>query len=257
MPAIWTLCDGSRHVRRRAFEAWRVVESQHVVSTRKLVDNNAEQELLEHLLETAKPVLPAEAGLNTLHYLLFTPFRYPPLRHGSRFGTVHERGLWYASLSRATALAERAYYRLLFLAGTTARLEPLLTEETVFRARVDAQRFVDMTAAPFTDHQTSISSPSSYAESQPLGAAMRASGVQAVQFVSARDPRHGSNIALFEAVFASPKPIGPETWLCSAASRAVEFHSRILGLSLEFPRAVFEVGGELPQPGIGGMAERL
>lgn len=251
MPDLWLICDGRHHVVHRGFEAWRVVEAQHVVATRKLVDSNAEQEVLENLLESAKPRLPADPALGGLHYLLFTPFRYPPLRHGSRFGTTHERGLWYGSLSRHTALAERAYYRLLFLAGSTAKIEPLLTEETVFRAKVDASRFIDLTVPPFADHQANLSSPSSYADSQPFGAAMRAATVQACQFTSARDPLRGSNIALFEAVFALPRPIGPETWLCSAQSRVVEFRNRFLGLSLEFQRELFEVGGVLPQPGIG------
>ncbi len=251
MSDIWTACDGARQVQRRVFEAWRVVEAQHVVATRKLVDSNAEQEVLEALLDDAKPALPLDPALRTLHYLLFTPFRYPPLRRGSRFGTSHERSLWFGSLARETALAERAYYRLLFLAGTTARIEPLLTEETVFRAKVDSVRFIDLTVAPFAQHEASLSSPSSYADSQPLGAAMRAAGIQACQFISARDPLRGGNIALFEAVFASPKPIGPETWSCSTQSKIVEFRNRFLGLSLEFPRASFEVGGLLPQPGIG------
>lgn len=251
MPDIWTLCHGVDHIQRRAFEAWRVAEAQHVVSTRKLVDSNAEQRVLENLLETAKPALPADPALGALHYLLFTPFRYPPLRHGSRFGTIHERSLWYGSLSRDTALAERAYYRLLFLAGTTAKIEPLHTEETVFRAKVDAARFVDLTVPPFAEHQKDISSPVSYTASQPLGAAMRAAGVQACQFTSARDPLGGSNIALFEAVFSSTKPAGPETWLCSAQSKIVEYRNRFLGLSLEFPRPAFEVGGVLLAPGVG------
>ena len=39
--------------------AWRGVEAQHVVSTLRLVDNRAEQEELEWLLEQSKPAKPA------------------------------------------------------------------------------------------------------------------------------------------------------------------------------------------------------
>jgi len=48
-------------------------------------------------------------GCIGLDYLLFPPFRYPPLKWGSRFGTEYQRGLFYGSQLLATALAEVAY----------------------------------------------------------------------------------------------------------------------------------------------------
>ena len=39
---------------------WRLVEAQHHVSTLKLVDSVAQQEVLEDLIETTKPPLPPE-----------------------------------------------------------------------------------------------------------------------------------------------------------------------------------------------------
>ena len=83
---IWTLCAGDSELRQLQLVAWRAVEAQHQVSTRKLVDTAAEQELLEELIETAKP--PDITG-GRVHYLLSTPFRYPPLRHGSRLSLIH------------------------------------------------------------------------------------------------------------------------------------------------------------------------
>ena len=53
---------------------WRGVEAQHRVATVRLVDNLAEQELLERLIEDSKPPLPPDCA--GLHYLLATPFRY-------------------------------------------------------------------------------------------------------------------------------------------------------------------------------------
>lgn len=246
---LWSLCEGERHLRRLTCEPWRVVEGQHVVATRKLVDDNAQQAVLEALLEGAKPPLPPTRP--ALHYLLSTPFRYPPLRHGSRFGTVHQRGLWYGSLTRDTALAERAYYRLLFLAGTTADLGTLFTQETVFRAKVDAPHGLDLTTPPFSQHEARLSCPTDYADSQRFGTAAREGGVQAMTFPSARDPGRGQNVVLFEPVFASPRVFGPETWLCSAQANGVEFQSRVLGRSVSFPRAAFEIHGVLPAPGLG------
>src|SRR5437867_13295036 len=143
MPSsIWTRCAGTSEIRRLAAEPWRVVESQHQISTRKLVDSDDEQAALEAILEHYKP---PRADGERLHYLLFTPFRYPPLRHGSRFGSRAENGIWYGSRTRATAFAEKAYYLLLFLEGTTAELTPLETDVSIFQAAYDTRRGVDLT----------------------------------------------------------------------------------------------------------------
>jgi hypothetical protein len=82
---IWTQCAGRSEVRPLKLTPWRVVESQHQVSTRKLVDTLEEQALLEELIDSAKP---RDTTNGRLHYLLSTPFRYPPLPYGSRFGAV-------------------------------------------------------------------------------------------------------------------------------------------------------------------------
>src|SRR5512140_435060 len=122
--SIWTRCAGRTELRRLVAEPWRTVEAQHVVSTRALVDSLEEQALLEQLLDDAKPPVPPGPEFAGLHYLLATPFRYPPLAWGSRFGRRHERGIWYGSESCETALAELSYYRLLFFEGTKAKLLP-------------------------------------------------------------------------------------------------------------------------------------
>src|SRR5437868_14148689 len=141
--SIWTRCAGDSELRALRLSPWRVVEAQHQVSTRKLVDSAEEQVLLEELIERVKP--PELTG-GRLHYLLFTPFRYPPLRHGSRFGARHERGVWYASENRRTAFAEVAYYRLLFLEGTRAELGTVATQLTAFTVRMRSPRGVDLVA---------------------------------------------------------------------------------------------------------------
>lgn len=63
-----------------------MVESQEQVATLQLVDTLEEQALLEELLESSKPPVPADA--EPLHYLLKTPFRYPPLRWGRGLAVV-------------------------------------------------------------------------------------------------------------------------------------------------------------------------
>ncbi|OJT00371.1 hypothetical protein BEE62_09960, partial [Marinobacter nauticus] len=62
-------------------QLFRVVESQEDIATTRIVDNMQEQARLEQLLDASKPPIPEQAG--KLHYLLATPFRYPPLKYGS------------------------------------------------------------------------------------------------------------------------------------------------------------------------------
>lgn len=229
-----------------------------MVSTRKLVDSAAEQATLEDLIEGAKPPRPPEPELRRLHDLLATPFRYPPLPHGSRFGTRSERGLWYGADRLPTSLAEAAYYRLVFLEGTEAEIEPILVDLSAFRVPVRTERGADLTRPPFAEHEAEISSPVSYATSQPLGRALRSAGIEAFRYRSARDPEGGTNLALCTPrAFAARRPHAPQPWYCVATRAVVELSRRRLaspaGSAQEahrFPREVFEVGGVLPTPAV-------
>ena len=246
--SIWTRCAGASEIRSLHATPWRVVEAQHQVSTRKLVDSAEEQALLEELIDRVKP--PDLTG-GRLHYLLFTPFRYPPLPHGSRFGTRHESGIWYGSVDRRTAFAEVAYYRFLFLDGTHASLGTVTTPLTAFTTRVRTARGIDLVAPPFDEFRRTISSPNSYASSQALGTAMRDAGVEAFRYISARDTEGGINVAAFVAtVFGNAKPKLLETWHCSASRERVEVTQRdyFKRERFAFPRSQFLVKGELPAP---------
>lgn len=224
-----------------------MVEPQHLVSTRKLVDSDAEQLLLEELVEASKPPLPDDR----LHYLLTTPFRYPPLPHGSRFSSRAERGIWYGSQTQRTAFAETAYYRLLFLEGTRASLAPLLVELSAFRASFRSAHAVDLAAPPFAEYREHISSPADYRESQLLGREMREAGVQAFRYWSARDRQGGLNVGLLTPrAFSSRRPSVPETWSCVVARDGVEMTKKdvFARVSFRFPREDFELDGRLPAP---------
>ncbi|HSJ64765.1 MAG TPA: RES family NAD+ phosphorylase [Gemmatimonadaceae bacterium] len=248
--SIWTQCAGESEVRPLALEAYRAVEAQHQIATRKLVDSDAEQQALEEMIERVKP--PA-VGPARLHYLLSTPFRYPPLRYGSRFGTRAERGIWYGSAVHGTLFAEVAYYRLLFLHGTSADLGIVATELTTFRATLRASRSIDLTTAPFGVHAGIISSPTSYVESQALGRAMREAAVEAFVFISARDAERGRNVGAFEpSVFGRRQPRDLETWYCTATRAMVEVTRRdyFRHRSFTFPVQQFLVEGSLPTPAL-------
>lgn len=240
--STWTRCAGASRIRALRVDAWRVVEAQHQVSTRKLVDSDAEQQLLEELIESVKP---AQRVSSHLHYLLFTPFRYPPLRHGSRFGKRTEPGIWYGAQEMRTAFAEVAYYRLLFMEGTRAELASVQTELTAFRIRIETPAGVDLMKA--------VQSPTHYEASQACGAEMRAAGVVAFRYASARDVEHGANIGVFSpAAFGRRSPRSVETWHCIATRDIVELTKRdyFARASFTFPSEQFLVEGALPRPAI-------
>jgi hypothetical protein len=248
--SIWTRCAGDSEIRTLRLSPWRAVEAQHQVSTRKLVDSAEEQEMLEVLIDRVKP---PDATRGKLHYLLATPFRYPPLRHGSRFGARQDRGIWYGSETRATAFAEVAYYRMVFLEGTRADLGDVTTQLTAFTVHARSSRAVDLASPPFTAHRRIIASPVKYAETQALGVAMRGAGVELFRYPSARDPRGGVNVAAFTpAVFGKARPRELQTWHCTASRAVVELTKRdYFGREVYvFPRKTFVVGDVLPAPAL-------
>ena len=249
--SIWTRCGAKANLRRLGGRAFRVVEGQHVLSTRKLVDSAAEHDLLEALIDRSKPPYPENDELAGLHYLLATPFRYPPLPHGSRFASRAERSLWYGSNRPLTAFAETAYYRLYFLEGSAAHLGPLTGDLTLFHVPIRTARGVDLSREPFDRLREAIASPLHYAPTQQLGREMRADGVQAFRYPSARDVSGGVNVALFTPrAFAARVPATPETWHCVATRSFAEFVKRdFFGRQVRtFPRSDFEVDGRLPNP---------
>jgi hypothetical protein len=73
----------------------RLVQQQGISSLAPLVDNLDQLARLEALVEASKPAAPEDQrAANPRHWLLITPFRYPPLRHGSHFGSRQERGIF-------------------------------------------------------------------------------------------------------------------------------------------------------------------
>jgi len=254
---IWTRCGGLSNRRALSTQAWRVVENQFQNSTLKLVDSVSEQSLLEDIIdEVGKPPRPVGEPFAGLHFLLYTPFRYPPLHRGSRFATCTERGLWYGAIDVTTALIEKAYYRFVFLLGTKADLGTVEQAWSAFSARVSSRKAIDLTAAPFAAHTKEISSPVTYASSQPLGRALREAGVELCKFTSARDREGGANVALFEPAFASPHVAESAHvgWMSRANRAVVQIFRKNLTRPAdtvrEYPRAYFEVDGVFPTPAV-------
>jgi hypothetical protein len=156
-------------------------------------------------------------------------------------------------LTLPTAFAEVAYYRLVFLEGSAADLGTVTVELSAFQARLRTARGVDLTRPPFAAQRRSISSPTSYAASQRLGRDMRADGVEAALYVSARDRAGGTNVAMLAPCFARRTPSALQAWICTATRAAVELSKKdvLRAQRHRFERAQFTVRGALPMPATG------
>lgn len=202
----------------------RMVESQEVVATRSIVSDLAKQALLESMLDRySKPTPPNYPAKR--HYLFSTPFRYPPLPYGSRFGDRHSPSLFYGSKGESTVLAESAYYRLVFWHDmATPPPEPIEARHTMFEAAFRSSRGVDLSLAPFD--QERLRDRSDYRYTQALGAHLRELQIGCFQYVSARDPKKGRNVAIFEAeVLMGEGPLHSAPWTSQVDGQRVNFVS--------------------------------
>ncbi len=175
---------------------WRAVEAQHKNATLSLVHGNlAEQDLLESIIEEAKPVLPAEA--EGLHFLLSTPFRYPPPPSGSRFRAPLDPGVFYGAEDVKTACAEAGYWRLRFWldsAGLSIRTTSL--QMTLFEFHGIARTLIDLTRAPFAERRSEWISTADYRATQSLAVQARNEAIQAIRYESARNSPDGRCLAI-------------------------------------------------------------
>jgi len=235
----WTPTVVASEAREASFDLWRAVEAQHKVSTLPLVDTLDEQELLERLLETSKPPLPH--GAEGMHWLLFTPFRYPPLSQGSRFRGAIDPGVFYGAEEIRTACAELGFWRWRFLMESPALsvLDP--RQQTVFRVAI-ATSVIDLRAAPFYRDRDKWTDPVRYDAPQALAREARAAGIGAIRYQSARDPKSGGCGAVLKPeAFAAKNPRETQTWWLSVTrSRVIWRLDNVLeDMSWEFEAGSF------------------
>jgi hypothetical protein len=228
---------------RRALNGicWRVVEAQHKVSTLKLVDTLEEQALLENLIETTKPSIPPEC--RHLHYLLATPFRYgAPYPRGSRFRRAGlTPGVFYASVAPDVAIAETAFYRLLFFAESPATPWPANAGEfTAFSVPYATGAGLDLTIPPLSADARLWTDPTQYAPCQALAESARAAGLDAIRYQSVRDPARRANIAILACrVFAADEPDARQTWRLQLGPTGARAVCEFPDARLEFARDAF------------------
>lgn len=188
---------------------WRAVEAQHVVSTMALVDTLAEQELLEEILESAKPDVPNAA--RGLHYLLATPFRYPS-PFGSRFRRPYEPGVLYGATAQRTACAELGYWRWRFLQDSPGLTQLQARPQTVFQFSARGVTR-DLRRSPYVARRDAWTHPHDYTACRQMADESRLAGVQIIRYQSVRDPEGGGCSAVLDpGAIAPPAPSELQTW---------------------------------------------
>lgn len=212
----WTRRAVATEARTLRLRLWRAVEAQHVIATMALVDSVAEQAVLEDILDASKPPLPDECG--GLHYLLYTPFRYPsPM--ASRFRRGHEQGVWYGAERQDTSLAELGYWRWRFVVDSDGldRLPPVA--HTVFRAQVRGSG-LDLVTSPWAEARERWADPADYSACHALAELVRNAGLGVIRYESVRDPRHGPCAAVLScACFARSNGIlEQQNWYLTVSS---------------------------------------
>lgn len=207
---------------RASARLWRAVEAQHIASTRRLVDDLEEQRLLEEVLEATKPPVPAAAA--KLHYLLFTPFRYPP-PHASRFRAVQDPGIFYGGASVRTACAELGYWRWRFLEDSAGLKTLGPAQQTLFEVAVGATA-ADLERPPYSKDAARWRRPDDYSATQAFARTAREAGINLILYGSVRDPQPGRcGAVLHPAAFSSPNPVSPtQTWLLTVTPDYAVWH---------------------------------
>ncbi len=172
---------------------FRIVETDQTIGTIKISKSLDDQNRLEELIDETKPV-------NTnfpVHYLISTPFRYPPLKWGSRFGTILMNSYFYASHSYKTCLIECAYYRFKFLNDLVIPFEePLNNNYLLFTVKTNTASGLDLTVPNFKKIFNKITDPDDYTFTHKIGKwAVVENDFNMIKFPSARH-KEGINFAV-------------------------------------------------------------
>jgi len=234
----------------------RLVESQTKASTAAILDDLEEQSIFENLLESSKPI----SVSTKQHYLLSTPFRYPPLRHGSRFGATTERGIFYASTKMETALAETAFYRFYYILATDGTFpNQRKSFHTSFHVTLQANRSLRLEQVPFDAYQDRLTSPTDYSFCQTLGAQMRSNKIDAFSYLSARDPMAGLykpsdeeqvrlNVGVFHPETLVSQPSMYVEWTAILHHESITFTPNHTHQRIQYSLQQFLVNNQFPQP---------
>jgi hypothetical protein len=225
----------------------RMVETQEYAATTSLVDDLEEQAILEQILDNFKPSYADDT--QNLHYLISTPFRYPPLKYGSRFGKIFEPSYFYASEAIKTCLAEAAFYRFYLIDGTETPFPKMIqSEHSLFFVRVLSSSTLDLTQISDANIQNQLTDPRSYLFTQQIGLQARKVGADLIRYFSARSQEKGINVAIDNhTIIQSEKPVDKVEYICQLDPKTgILRFSEPRTFPVMFTREQFLVDGELP-----------
>jgi len=186
--------------------------------------------------------------VETSHPLLTTPFRYPPLRHGSRFGGREHRGMFYGSRTRIGSLVEGAYDALLFWEGfSDPPKAPIRRRQTLFSVVLQTSRGLQLQVVADAAAQAALRDPLHDGPTQRLGTWMREVGLEAFEYLSARTSESLVQVGVFTPAALVSTPFDQVEITGEVNGDHASFLSHDDGRVHRFPRELFLVEGELPQ----------
>lgn len=191
---------------------WRLIEGQYRVATVRITDTDAEQQLLEQLLEDTKPRVPAACA--HLDYQFWSPFRYGNYPRASRFRRAGPTpGVWYGAEKVLTAVCETVWGAIKFYAASPDTPLPRRpVAHTAVLADIQTPLAVDLTD-PAWAGLGRWTDPDDYADCLALADTLRGRGAEAIRYRSVRDPGQGANIAVLTCpAFAKPHPVSRQSW---------------------------------------------
>ena len=226
----------------------RLVQQQGIDSLAPLVDDLSQLARLEPLVDASKPPLDGLGPEGPSHTLLTTPFRYPPLRHGSRFSSRLHRGLFYGSRSRGGSLVEGAFYGLLFWEGMSSPPPvPIRRRQTLFSVELNAARGLQLQAIADARAQAVLRDPVAYGPTQQLGEWMREQGIEAFEYFSARSSDDLVQVGIFTPLAFQSTPFDQVEITTEITGAQVSFLCHDDGQLHRYPREWFLIKGQLPQ----------
>jgi hypothetical protein len=225
----------------------RMVETQEYAATTSLVDDLEEQAILEQILDDFKPRY--ADNTQDLHYLISTPFRYPPLKYGSRFAAITEPSYFYASETIQTCLSEAAFYRFYLIDGTETPFPKMIqSEHSLFFVQVMSSKTLDLTQISDLLIQKQLTDPISYSITQQVGQHARKNGADLLRYFSARSQEQGINLAIDNhTIIQSEKPEDKAGYICQLDPQSgILRFSQPRTFPVTFTREQFLVDGHLP-----------
>ena len=232
---MWTPSALASEAKQYSASVIRIVEGQHIISTRRLADTLEDQALLEALAEEVKPRLPEAA--RHLPWLLASPFRYGYGRP-SRFRPADSwPGIFYASEAIETAVTEAVYWRLLAFSRSPGFKWPnTVTQMSAFSVHVAAARMIDLSAPPFDKDEALWTHAEDYTATQAIAAQARAAKMQMIRSRSARH-EGGINISLFDPACLRPPHDSHSSWAFVATGDGLLASQELGGMVLRFTAA--------------------